>query len=394
MKLKYLKDIDVNNKRVLIRADLNVPLNDELQITDDNRIKQFLPTLKYVLERNARAIVMSHFGNPTTKSDPSCSLKPVAKKMSELLGQEVVLAPACVGAEVEMLVEKLQPGQTLLLENLRFHPGEKDNDRSFATHLARLGDVFVNDAFATAHRSHASMVTVPALFKEKAAGLLMQKEIEYFEKALVSPKSPLCVVLGGSKVSTKLNALINIASKADKLIIGGAMANTFLAAQGIQMGRSLFEQDLFPKVLELLVALARRECKVYLPVDFMVGPSLSATGLARAVPALEIPPDMMALDIGPATSLLFKEALQTAETIIWNGPMGAFENEDYAKGTTDMIEHIASAHGLTVVGGGDTDAAIHQMELDHKFDYISTGGGAFLALLEGKTLPAFTALEK
>ncbi|RMG42812.1 MAG: phosphoglycerate kinase, partial [Candidatus Dadabacteria bacterium] len=253
--------------------------------------------------------------------------------------------------------------------------------------------VYVNDAFATAHRSHASMVGIPAVMNECAIGLLMQKELEYFEKALLRPKKPLCVVLGGAKVSTKLNALLNIADKADKLIIGGAMANTFLAAQGLQVGRSLFEPELFPTVLELLGKLTRRDCKLYLPVDVRVGPSPTSKGLAREVPALEIPADTMALDIGPATSILYKEALQSAETIVWNGPMGAFENEDYAQGTFEMIEHIASAHALSVVGGGDTDAAIHQMELEHKFDYISTGGGAFLMLLEGKELPALKALK-
>lgn len=221
----------------------------------------------------------------------------------------------------------------------------------------------------------------------------MQKELEFTSKALDNPKRPLCVILGGAKVSSKLTALINIADKADKIIIGGAMANTFLAAQGAQMGRSLFEPELFGKVIELIGRLARRDCKLYLPVDFVVGPSLNSKGLGRAVTAQEIPADSMALDIGPATSLLYKEALQTAETIIWNGPMGAFENEDFAEGTTSMCEHLANAHGLTLVGGGDTDAAIHKMELNHKFDYISTGGGAFLTLLEGKTLPAIKSLS-
>lgn len=391
--MKYLKDLDLKNKRVLIRTDFNVPLDDNQKITDDNRIKQFLPTLQYVLSQGGRPILMSHLGTPGGKVEPSLSLKPVAEHLREVLKKEVILAESCVGPDVQTAAEKLGPDQILLLENLRFLPGETKNDPEFSRQLALLGDVFINDAFATAHRSHASMVGVPKLFKEKAAGLLMQKEIEYYEKALLSPKKPLCVILGGAKVSSKLDALINIASKADKLIIGGAMANTFLAAQGLQMGRSLYEPDLFPKALELLGSLARRECKVYLPVDLMVGPSPSATGLARAVPAQEIPADSMALDIGPATSILYKEALMNAETILWNGPMGAFENEDYSKGTTDLIESVASSHALTVVGGGDTDAAIHQMQLAHKFSFISTGGGAFLALIEGKGLPGFSALE-
>ena len=392
--MKQLSDLDLASKQVLIRADLNVPIDEQRTITDDNRIKQFLPTLKFVLEHGASAVVMSHFEDPPeSRFNDAFSLAPVAKRIGELLGCAIQFAPDCIGSKVQAMAGQLRAGEVLLLENLRFHAGEKKNDPAFAAELAKLGGVYVNDAFATAHRAHASVVAITKHFEQKAPGLLMQQELDFFERALLTPKRPLCVVLGGAKVSSKLNALLNIAHKADKLVIGGAMANTFLAAQGIQMGRSLYESDLFSKALELLGQLARRDCKVYLPVDFMVGPSPGAKGLARAVPALEIPPDSMALDIGPATSLLYREAIQNAETIVWNGPMGAFENEEYAKGTTDMIETLAAAHGLTLVGGGDTDAAIHQMELAHKFDYISTGGGAFLALLEGKPLPAIAALE-
>jgi phosphoglycerate kinase len=390
--MRQLRDLQCKGKRVLIRADLNVPLNENLEITDDNRIKQFLPTLQHVLAQGGRAILMSHLGEPNGRGS-NLSLKPVSRKLAELLGTDVIMAPDCVGPDATRLAQELGDGQVLLLENLRFHPGEKKNDPEFASQLAKLGEVFISDAFATAHRSHASMVGVPKLFKEKCAGLLMQKEVDYYNQALVNPKKPLCVVIGGSKVSSKLNALINLASKADKLIIGGAMANTFLAAQGLQVGRSLFEPDLAGKALELLGTLARRDCKVYLPVDVVVAPSLSSKGLGRAVPVQEIPADTMALDIGPATSLLFREALHSGETIVWNGPMGAFENEDFAKGTHDMCESIANSHGLTVVGGGDTDAAIHHMQLGHKFSFISTAGGAFLALLEGNSLPGIKVLE-
>lgn len=391
--MRFLGDLKLANRRALIRADFNVPLDDSQNITDDNRIQQFLPTLKHVLEQGGKAVLMSHFGDGSGKVDPKTSLRPVAQRLSELLGFDVPLAPDCVGQDVEALVGKLQPGKAILLENLRYHAGEKNNDPEFAALLARLGDLYINDAFAAAHRAHASIVGVPKHFKDRAAGLLMQKEVEYYEKALLKPKSPLCVVLGGAKVSSKLNCLLNLAQKADKLIIGGAMANTFLAAQGIQMGRSLYEPDLLGKALEILGMLARRDKKVYLPVDFMAAPSLSSRGLARAVTALEVPAELQALDIGPATSILFREAIQNSETILWNGPMGAFEQEEFAKGTTDLIESISSAHGLKVAGGGDTDAAIHQMELAHKFDFISTGGGAFLTLLEGNGLPAFAALE-
>lgn len=391
--MKLLSDVNLKDKKVLLRADLNVPLNDTQEITDDNRIKQMLPTLMYVLEQGGRPIVMSHLGRPAGKNDPAASLKPVAQRINELTGHETILASDCIGPEATSKAAALQSGQILVLENLRYHKAEKENDAAFAAELAKLGDIYVNDAFATAHRADASMEALPRAMKEKACGLLMQKELDYFNRAMTNPKRPLAVVLGGSKVSTKLQALINIADKADKVIIGGAMANTFLAAQGIQMGRSLVEPQLYSKVLELMGTLARRDAKLYIPVDFVVGPSLTATGLGRAVTAQEVPADMMALDIGPATSLLYKEALYDAETIVWNGPMGAFENEDYSKGTTDMIETLASAHGLTVVGGGDTDAAIHQMELAHKFDYISTGGGAFLTLLEGTPLVSLKAME-
>jgi phosphoglycerate kinase len=390
--MRQLNELSLSGKKVLIRADLNVPLNESQEITDDNRMKQFLPTLQHVLQQGGKAIVMSHLGEPTGR-EAAFSLKPVARRLAELLKIDVALASDCVGADVTRMVSELSNGQVLLLENLRFQPGEKKNDPAFAAQVAALGEVFVGDAFATAHRSHASMVGVPALFKEKAAGLLMQREIDYYTKSMEHPKKPLCVVIGGSKVSSKLNALVNIASKADTIIIGGAMANTFLAAQGLQVGRSLCEQELGSKALELLGTLARRGAKVYLPVDVVVAPSLSSKGLGRAVPVQEIPADTMALDIGPASSLLFKEALHSAETIVWNGPMGAFENEDFSKGTFDMCEAIAASHALTVVGGGDTDAAIHQMELAHKFSFISTAGGAFLALLEGNSLPGIKALE-
>jgi len=392
--MKFIDEINCKDKKFVVRADLNVPLDETKKITDDSRIKGFLPTLKHILCSGGSAIVMSHLGEPAGVGfDPVFSLKPVAQRLSELLGEDVTLSNEVVGESVKKLAAELPAGKVLLLENLRFHAGEKKNDLVFAAELASLGDIYICDAFATAHRAHASMVGIPAIMKEKAAGLLVKKELKFFDKVLLNPKRPLCVVLGGSKVSSKLNALLNVATKADKLIIGGAMANTFLAAQGLQMGRSLYEPDLIPKALELLGNLARKGCKVYLPVDLVVGPSLNSKGFARSVPSLEIPADLMALDIGPATRILFNQAVQSPETILWNGPMGAFENEEYSKGTTCMIESLANAHGLTVVGGGDTDSAIQGMQLLHKFDYVSTGGGAFLALLEGKKLPAFEALD-
>jgi phosphoglycerate kinase len=390
--MRILKDLSLNGKKVLIRADLNVPLDENRNITDDTRIKGFLPTLKAVIDSGGSAIVMSHLGEPANDRDDKFSLKPVFEYLKKHTPYPINFANSCIGNETENLASNLEPGQVLLLENLRFFNGEKKNDPEFAKQLAKLGEVFISDAFGTCHRVHASMVGVPALFTEKGAGLLIEKELNFFDKALNSPARPLCIVLGGAKVSSKLDALINIADKADKLIIGGAMANTFLAAQGLQMGRSLYEPELANRVLELLGRLARRRCLVYLPVDLIVAPSLTAKGLGRAVPSAEVPADTMALDIGPATRILYQEALVSTETIVWNGPMGAFENEEFAEGTNSMVGAVASAHALTLVGGGDTDVAIHQMELAHKFDWISTGGGAFLALLEGKALPGIAAL--
>lgn len=390
--MKNLVDLNLSNKRVLVRVDFNVPLNEQGVITDDHRIQQAAPTVKKILEAGGRPILMSHLGEPEGK-DPKFSLKPTSDRLQQLLQVPVRLLSDCIGAEAEEAAKQLEPGSVLILENLRFHSGEKKNDPEFSKALAKLGDVFVNDAFATAHRSHASMVGVPSLIKERGAGLLMQREMDFYNKALIKPKRPLCVVLGGAKISTKLAILENLAKKADKLIIGGAMANTFLAAQGLQMGRSKFEQEYYGKALEILGSLARRDCKVYLPVDVVVAPSLNVKGLSRAVPVQEVPADSMALDIGPASSIIYKQALQNAETIVWNGPMGVFENEEFAKGTTDLVEAMSQAHGMKIVGGGDTDAAIHQMQLDHKFDFISTGGGAFLQLLEGNSLPGFDALN-
>lgn len=391
--MRRIEELDLSSKKVLIRADFNVPLNDEHEIVDDIKLREFLPTLKYVLEQGGLPVIISHLGRPAGKVNANLSLKPIAEKLAKLADCEVRFAPDCIGPEAENAISELKPGQALVLENLRFHPGEVGNDENFAKAVVAPVDIYINDAFGVAHRKNASIVSMPKFARVKAPGLLMEKELDYFEKALLNPKPPLCVVLGGSKIATKFNVLANISEKADMVIIGGALANTFLAAQGIQVGRSLYAQELFPKVIELIGKLVRRRCKVYLPVDVLVAPSAKSQGLGRAVPTLEIPAHTMALDTGPATNILFKEALQSAETILWNGPMGVFEEEDFATGTTDLIEHLAGSHGLTVAGGGDTVAAINSMELKHKFGYISTGGAPFLALLEGKDLPAISALR-
>ncbi len=391
-KMRSIEDLNLTNKRVLIRADLNVPLNSKQDITDTTRIDSFLPTLELVLSKGGKPIVISHLGRPKGQKDPKLSLKPVSDYIAGKINKTVTFLNDCLGTEVEQKSNSIADNEVLILENLRFYSQEKSNDPSFAKSLSNLADIYVNDAFATAHRSHASITGVTELVTEKAPGLLMQKEINYYQKALVDPARPLCIIIGGAKVSSKLEALMNIATLADKIIIGGAMANTFLAAQGMQMGRSLYEQDLFPKIIELLAILAKKGCKLYLPVDFRIGSSLKAKDLPTIVTSQEIPADSMALDIGPASSLLFETAVKNASTIVWNGPMGAFENELYSEGTFELTKAVASASGLTVAGGGDTIAAITQMEMSHKFDYISTGGGAFLSLLEGKELPGFKAL--
>lgn len=390
--MKNLNDIDLKGKVVFIRADLNVPLNSKQEITDDNRIKMFLPTLEYVLEQNAKVVLSSHLGRPNGEKKAEFSLKPVADKLNSLINNKLEFVPETVGDLVQSKIKSLNPGSAILIENVRFHKEEEENSSEFAKKLAQGVDVYINDAFATAHRAHASTYAICDFVNEKAAGFLMQKELDYFNKALVSPQKPLCVILGGAKVSSKFPTLLNIADKADKIIIGGAMANTFIAAQGMQIGRSLCEPDLYSKVIELMAILSRNECKLYLPVDFKVSESFDSKAQPKIVTAQDIPADTMALDIGPASNLLFNAAINDVSTIVWNGPMGAFENDLYSDGTSKMATSIGSTTAMKVAGGGDTVAAINSMELAHKFDYISTGGGAFLELMEGKILPGVKAL--
>lgn len=391
--MKNINDIDLNEKVVFVRADLNVPLNKDLSISDTNRIDMFLPTLKLLIEKKAKIILCSHLGRPKGEVKSELSLKPVAEKLEELIPGKIEFINKTIGKEVLSKKEKLKAGQVLLLENVRFHKEETENSERFAKELSQNVDVYINDAFATAHRAHASTARICDFVSEKAAGLLMQKELDYFNKALVNPAKPLCVILGGAKVSSKFPALLNLATKADKVIIGGAMANTFLAAQGLQMGRSLIEPELFSKVIELMAELTRNDCKLYLPVDFRVNESFDSNAQPKIVTSQDIPPNTMALDIGPATSKLFNAALSDVSTIVWNGPMGAFENELYSNGTDKLATSIGGTSAMKIAGGGDTVAAISQMELNHKFDYISTGGGAFLELMEGKTLPGVAALS-
>jgi len=394
MKIRTIDQLDLSGKRVLIRVDFNVPLDKAGNITDDTRIKAVLPTIRLAREQGAKTILLSHLGRPKGKAVPEMSLSPAAKRLSSLLGKDVPFVPDCVGEATEKAVAAMQPGDVLLLENVRFHPGEEKNDEGFGKQLAALCDVYVNDAFATAHRGHSSNVAVTRFVKEKAAGLLMKDEIAYFEKALVSPARPLAAVFGGAKISGKIEAINNVIGKVDKILIGGAMANTFFAAQGHEVGNSLYEAEMVEMAGTVLANAAGRKVKLYLPVDVVVADRLDASAYSKVVPTQEIPVGWTAADIGPATSLLFKEALQDAKTIVWNGPLGAFEIATFANGTHSIMRTLAESNAITIVGGGDTDTALHKAGLFSRMSYVSTGGGAFLELLEGKRLPGIVALEE
>jgi phosphoglycerate kinase len=391
--MKNISDLDIKEKKVLIRVDFNVPLDEQGNITDDTRIRGVLPTINYALDEHAKVIIISHLGRPKGERQEKFSLAPVAKRLSRLLDKEVNLAPDCIGPEVEAMVGQMEFGDVLLLENLRFHEEEKKNDPEFCKQLARLADVFINDAFAVAHRAHASVVGVVEYFQHCAAGFLMQKEMDYFHRSVSNPSRPLVAIVGGAKVSSKLGALRNMIDRVDKMIIGGAMANTFLKAQGYEVGISRIEDDLLETANELVAKARKQGVKLYLPVDCIVADRFDPKAETKRTTAQEVPKNWMILDIGPATTMLFGEALEDAGTIIWNGPMGAFEMDAFSRGTMAMVQKLAASQALTIVGGGDTDVAVHRAGESSNISYISTGGGAFLMLLEGKVLPGVAALE-
>jgi phosphoglycerate kinase len=394
MKIRAIDQLDLAGKRVLIRVDFNVPQDKAGNITDDTRIQAAIPTIRHAVAHGAKTILLSHLGRPKGKRVPEMSLAPAAKSLSALLGKEVPFVPDCAGENAEKAVAAMSPGDVVLLENVRFHPEEEKNDEAFGKKLAALCDVYVNDAFATAHRGHSSNVAVTRFVKEKAAGLLMKNEIAYFEKALVDPARPLVAVFGGAKISGKIEAINNVLGKVDKILIGGAMANTFFAAQGYEVGKSLYEAEMLDTARQVLANAAGRKVKLYLPVDVVVADRFEASASVKTVPVPEIPSGWMAADVGPATSLLFKEALQGAKTIVWNGPLGAFEMGPFANGTFSIMRALAESDAITIVGGGDTDTALHKAGLFSRMSYVSTGGGAFLELLEGKRLPGIAALEE
>ncbi len=391
--MKTIKDIDISNKRVFIRVDFNVPLDDSQNITDDSRIRAALPTIAYARDQGARLVIASHLGRPKGKPVASFSLAPVAVRLAELLDVHVEMASDCIGAAAQSAIDGIGRGGVVLLENLRFHAAEQENGSDFAKSLAALCDVYINDAFAVSHRANASVVAITEFVPVSGAGLLLEKEMSYFKIALADPRRPLAAVVGGAKVSTKLAALNNMLQHVDTVIVGGAMANTFLKSLDIDVGKSKVESDLVTAAGDVLHTAKEKGIRFYLPIDLIVAPELTAQAPTKIVPAQEIPADWMALDIGPATALLYREALQDARTIIWNGPMGVFEIDAFSRGTTAMAGSIAAAHALTIVGGGDTDAAVHRAGETERISFISTGGGAFLELLEGKTLPAIAALN-
>jgi phosphoglycerate kinase len=391
--LKYIDEIDIKGKTLLIRADFNVPLDELGNITNDVRIRSVLSTINYALDEGAAVILMSHMGRPKGKIVEGLSLKPVARRLSRLLDKDVVMASDCVGPEVEKIACQMKPGDVTLLENLRFHPEETADDEAFAKKLSLLADIYVNDAFAVAHRAHASVHAVTKFFDICAAGFLMKKEITYFDKAITNPARPVVAILGGAKVSDKMGAIENLLKKVDKIIIGGAMASTFLAARGCDMGDSKVESDLIEHAGELLAKANKTKVKLYLPVDAVVAEKFDSQAETKIVPVQEIPEHWTALDIGPATTQLFTEVLQNAKTIIWNGPMGVFEMDAFSRGTFAMVSSVANSYALTIVGGGDTDVAVMKAGELSRMSYISTGGGAFIELLEGKKLPGIEALE-
>jgi phosphoglycerate kinase len=387
---KSVRDAEVAGRRVLVRVDFNVPLDGGL-VADDTRIRAALPTIELLRERGAAVVLVSHLGRPKGKPDKALSMRPVGEKLAELLGAEVKQAPAVVGPEVEAMADELGPGDVLLLENVRFEPGETENDPKLAEALAGLADLYVNDAFGAAHRAHASTEGV-AHHLSGYAGLLLEREVTELTRVVESPERPLVVVLGGAKVSDKVGVIDRFLEVADKILIGGAMCFSFFRSQGIGTGDSLVEEEGVKLAAEALERAERSDCELMLPVDLVLGESFDAATERREIDDVEVPDGWMGLDIGPKTAAAYADAIAGAGTILWNGPMGAFEMEPFAAGTRAVAEAVAAAPGTTVVGGGDSVAALQQFGLGEKVDWLSTGGGASLELLEGKKLPGVEAL--
>ena len=388
---RTLDHVDVKGKRVLMRVDLNVPVEHGV-VTDATRIERAARAITEIADGGGKVILLSHFGRPKGKRDPKDSLKPVAAEVAHVLKRPVSFVDDCVGEGAEQAVAAMKAGDIVCLENTRFHPGEEKNDPAFVAALAKLGDIWVNDAFSAAHRAHASTEGLGHVLPAYA-GRTMQAELQALSKALEHPEHPLAAIVGGAKISTKLDLLGNLLKKVDALIIGGAMANTFLKAQGYEVGDSRVEDDLLDTANELVAKAKKQEVKLYLPVDCIVADRFDPKAETKRTTVQEVPRSWMILDIGPASTLLFGEALEDARTIIWNGPMGAFEMDAFSRGTMAMVQKLSTSHALTIVGGGDTDVAVHRAGESSNISYISTGGGAFLMLMEGKVLPGVAALE-
>ena len=391
MNKKTIRDLDVNGKRVFVRVDYNVPMDKAGNITDDTRISATLPTLRYLLEQGASLILGAHFGRPKNGPAPEFSLAQVATHLSSLLGKEVKFAADCVGPVAEAAAQALQPGEVLMLENLRFHSEEEKNDPLFAKGLAALADIAVNDAFGVSHRAHASVEGITK-FLPAVAGFLMEKELDFLGRAVTNPERPYVAIIGGAKVSDKIGVIANLLTKVDALLIGGGMANTFIAAQGFSVGKSLVEPDKIPLAKDLIAQAKTSGVKLLLPSDVVVAEKFAADAANRVVAVDAIGPEEMALDIGPASSAAFAEALANAKTIVWNGPMGVFEMDAFAKGTEFVAQAVAHSQAVSIVGGGDSVAALEKVGLADQITHISTGGGASLEFLEGKVLPGVAAL--
>jgi phosphoglycerate kinase len=394
MAIKSISDLDISGRRVLIRVDFNVPLTPAGQVSDDTRIRESLPTIMLALERGARVVLASHLGRPKGKPDKQYTLEPVAARLAELIGDEVALTDEPVGDGARKVVNDLRAGAVALLENLRFTPAEEANDEGFARALASYADVYVNDAFGTAHRSHASTVGIVKFVSERGMGLLMEREVKFLGRLLGDVERPFVAIIGGAKVSDKIPVLVNLLDRVDQILVGGAMANTFLKAKGGKMGRSLVEEDKLALARSFLKSAELRGVDILLPRDAVAAAGIKAES-GKVVPAGAIPEDLAALDIGPETARGFADTIARAKTVFWNGPMGVFESGPFAAGTLAVAKAVAGLSGaLTVVGGGDSVAAVQRSGLADKITHISTGGGASLEFLEGKKLPGLAALDK